>query len=106
MKAVVKCHIHKITLSSTLDLHSRVYQLRSTFAQLAVRTLRTSLYISLHYVPCTFDPSGLDLLLAFHRSCVQLRTQLRLYFSSISAFIHIEYNLASVSIYKLDVLST
>ena len=83
------CHIHEIALSSTPDLRSRIHQLRSTFAQLAVRTLWTSLYISLHYVPCTFDPSGLDSLLAFHRSCVRLRTQLRLYFSSISAFVRI-----------------
>ena len=100
------CHIHKIVLSSTLDLHSHVHQLWSTFTQLAVRTFQTSLYILLHYVPCTFDPSGLDSLLAFHHSCVQLRTQLQLYFSSISAFIHIEYNPNSVSIYKLNVLST
>ena len=80
-------------LSTTLDLCSHVHQLWSTFAQLAVRTLQTSVYILLHYVPCTFDPSVLDLLLRFHHSCVQLWTQLWLYFSS-------------VSIYKLDVLST
>ena len=83
------CHIHKITLSSTLDLHSCIHQLQSTFAQLAVRTLQTSVYISLPFVPCTIDPSGLDSLLAFHHSCVQLLTQLRLYFSSVSAFVHI-----------------
>ena len=50
------CHIHKIALSATLDLHSHVHQLQSTFAQLAVRTFWTSVYILLHYVPCTFDP--------------------------------------------------
>ena len=83
------CHIHKITLGSTPDLRSRVHQLQSTFTQLAVRTLQTPVYISLHFVPCTFDPSGLDLLLAFHCSCVQLWIQLRLYFSSVSAFVHI-----------------
>ena len=74
-------------LSATLDLHSHVHQLWSTFTQLAVRTFWTSIYILLHYVPCTFDPSGLDLLLGFHRSCVRLWTQLQLYFSSVSAFI-------------------
>ena len=100
------CHIHKIALSSTLDLRSHAHQLRSTFAQLAVRTLQTSLYILLHCVPCTFDPSVLDSLLGVHHSCVELQTQLQLYFSSISAFIHIEYNPNSVSIYKLNVLST
>ena len=83
------CHIHKIALSTTPDLCSHVHQLQSTFAQVAVRTFRTSFYILLHYVPCTFDPSGLDSLLAFHRSCVRLQTQLQLYFSSVSAFIHI-----------------
>ena len=83
------CHIHKIALSATPDLHSHIHQLWSTFAQLAVRTLWTSFYILLHYVPCTFDPSGLDLLLGFHCSCVRLLTQLWLYFSSISAFVHI-----------------
>ena len=83
------CHIHKIVLSATLDLCSHVHQLWSTFAQLAVRTLRTSVYTLLHSVPCTFDPSGLDSLLTFHRSCVRLRTQLWLYFSSVSAFVHI-----------------
>ena len=53
-------HIHKIVLSATLDLCSHIHQLQSTFTQLAVRTLWTSLYILLHYVPCTFDPSGLQ----------------------------------------------
>ena len=100
------CHIHKIMLSSTPDLHSHVHQLQSTFTQLAVRTFRTSLYILLHYVPCTFDPSGLDSLLAFYHSCVRLQTQLWLYFSSVSVFVRIEYNPNSVSIYKLDVLCT
>ena len=84
-----QCHIHKIVLSATPDLHSHVHQLRRTFAQVAVRTFWTSFYILLHSVPCTFDPSVLDSLLRFHRSCVQLQTQLRLYFSSISAFIRI-----------------
>ena len=84
-----ECHIHKIVLSSTPDLRSHVHQLQSTFTQLAVRTLRTSVYTLLHSVPCTFDPSVLDLLLRFHRSCVQLQTQLWLYFSSVSAFVHI-----------------
>ena len=65
-------HIHKIVLSSTLDLYSYVHQLQSTFTQVAVRTFWTSVYISLHYVPCTFDPSVLDLLLCFHCSCVWL----------------------------------
>ena len=100
------CHIHKIALSSTLDHYSHVYQLQSTFTQLAVRTFRTSLCILLHYVPCTFDSSGLDSLLGFHCSCVRLWTQLWLYFSSVSAFVHIEYNPNSVSVYKLNVLST
>ena len=81
------CHIHKIILSATPDLCSHVHQLWSTFAQLAVRTLLTSLYILLYSVPCTFDPSILDLLLSFHCSCVQLWTQLQPYFSSISAFV-------------------
>ena len=93
-------------LSSTPDLCSHVHQLWRTFTQLEVRTLWTSVYILLHSVPCTFNPSGLDSLLAFYHSCVRLRAQLWLYFSSISAFIHIEYNLNSVSIYKLNVLST
>ena len=83
------CHIHKIALSATPDLRSHVHQLWSTLVQVVVRTLQTSVYISLHYVPCIFDPSGLDLLLGFHRSCVQLWTQLWLYFSSVSAFVHI-----------------
>ena len=83
------CHIHKIALSATLDLRSHVHQLRSTSPQLAVRTLRTSVYTLLHSVPCTFDPSVLDSLLRFHRSCVQLWTQLWLYFSSVSAFVRI-----------------
>ena len=82
------CHIHKIVLSSTLDLHSHIHQLWSTFTQLAVRTLQTSLYIHLHYVPCTFDTSVLDLLLSFHCSCVQLQTQFWLYFSSVSVIVH------------------
>ena len=64
------CHIHKIMLSATLDLYSHVHQLWSTFAQVAVRTLQTSVYILLHYIPCTFDPSVLDSLLSFHHSCV------------------------------------
>ena len=100
------CHIYKIALSTTPDLCFYIHQLQSTFAQLAVRTLQTSLYILLHYVPCTFDPSVLDSLLGFHHSCVQLWTQLWLYFSSIPAFVCIEYNPNSISIYKLDVLST
>ena len=83
------CHIHKITLSATPDLHSHVHQLWSTLAQVAVRTLQTSVYILLHSVPYTFDPSVLDSLLGFHCSCVQLWTQLRLYFSSVSAFVRI-----------------
>ena len=33
------CHIHKIMLSPTPDLHSHIYQLWNTFAQIAVRTL-------------------------------------------------------------------
>ena len=66
------CHIHKIVLSATLDPCSHIHQLWSTFTQLAVRTLQTSFYILLHYVPCTFDPSVLDSLLGFHHSCVQL----------------------------------
>ena len=61
----------------------------STFTQLTVRTLWTSVYILLHYVPCTFDPSVLDSLLSFYHSCVQLWTQLQLYLSSISAFVYI-----------------
>ena len=84
------CHIHKITLSATPDLCSHIHQLRSTFTQLAVRTFQTSLYILLHYVPYTFVPSGLDSLLAFHHSCVQLWTQLWLYFSSVSVFVCIQ----------------
>ena len=76
------------------------------FAQLAVRMLQTSVYILLHYVPCIFDPSVLDSLLGFHCSCVWLWTRLWLYFSSISAFVCIEYNLNSISVYKLNVLST
>ena len=94
-----ECHIHKIVLSATPDLRSHVHQLWSTLTQVAVRTLWTSFYILLHSVPHTFDPSVLDSLLSFHRSCVQLWTQLWLYFSSISAFVHIEYNLNSISIY-------
>ena len=101
-----RCHIHKIALSATPDLRSHIHQLQSTFTQLAVRTFRTSVYILLYYVPCTFDPSGLDSLLGFHHSYVQLQTQLQLYFSSISAFVCIEYNPNSVSIYKLDVFCT
>ena len=85
----LSCHIHKIMLSATLDLHSHVHQLWSTLTQLAVRTLQTSLYILLHYVPCTFDASILDSCLGFHPSCVQLQTQLWLYFSSVSVFVHI-----------------
>ena len=80
------CHINKITLSSTSDLCSHVHQLWSTFAQLAVRTPCTS-YILLHPIPCTFDPSVLDLLLSFHHSCVWLQKQLWLYFPSVSAFV-------------------
>ena len=53
----IPCHIHKIMLSATLDLCSHVHQLWSTLAQIAVRTLQSSLYILLHYVPCvTFCP--------------------------------------------------
>ena len=83
------CHNHKIMLSSTPDLHSHIHQLWSTFAQVAVWTLQTSLYILLHSIPCTFDTSVLGSLLSFHCSCVQLWTQLQLYFSSVSAFVHI-----------------
>ena len=64
------CHIHKIMLSLTPDLCSHIHQLQSTFVPLAVRTLQTSFYILLHYVPCTFDASVLDPLLSFHCSCV------------------------------------
>ena len=70
------CHIHKIMLSTTLDLRSHIHQLWSTLTQVAVRTLQTSLYILLHSVPCTFDPSVLDSLFGFHYSCVRLWTQL------------------------------
>ena len=35
----VLCHIHKIASSATPDLCSHIHQLRSTFAQVAVRTL-------------------------------------------------------------------
>ena len=100
------CHIHEIVLSATLDLRSHIYQLWSTLVQVAVRTIQTSVYILLHSVPCTFDPSVLDSLLGFYHSCVQLWTQLQLYFSSVSVFVRIEYNSNSVSIYKPDVLST
>ena len=90
IRLITSCHIHKIVLSATLDLCSHVHQLQSTFVQLVVRTLQTSFYILLHYVSCTFDPSVLDSLLGFHRSCVRLQTQLQLYFSSVSAFVHIQ----------------
>ena len=101
-----ECHIHKIMWSATPDLHSNIHQLQSTLTQVTVRTLWTSVYILLHSIPCTFDSFIVDLLLGFHHSCVQLWTQLWLYFSSISAFVYIEYNLNSVSVYKLNVLST
>ena len=101
-----QCHIHKIVLSSTSDLCSHIHQLWSTFTQVAFRTLWTSLYILLHSVPCTFDTSVLGLLLSFHHSCVQLWTQLWIYFSSVSAFVCIKYNLNSISIYKLNVPCT
>ena len=64
------CHIHKIVLSSTLDLCSHVHQLQSTYTQVVVRTLQTSLYILLHSIPCNFDASILGLLFSFHHSCV------------------------------------
>ena len=50
------------------------------FAQVAVRTAQTSVYISLHSVPCTFNTYIPGLSLRFHHSCVQLWTQLWLTF--------------------------
>ena len=64
------CHIYKITLSSTPDLHSHIHQLWNTFTQAVARTSWTSLYTSLHSIPYTFDTSVLDLPLRFHCSCV------------------------------------
>ena len=103
------CHIHKITLSSTPDLHSHVHQLWSTFPQLAVRALQTSLYILLHYVPCTYLSHFCTRLTSWFppQLCSTVDTALALLLLCLCLCPYIyEYNPNSISGYKLDVLST
>ena len=88
--------------SGLITTNSRVLSLRNLLEVSGV--LFISFYPSALY-SLNFILLVLVLLLGLHHSCVRLQTQLQLYFSSISAFVHIEYNPNSISVYKLDVLS-